>query len=334
MLHGVYSTWGPFADFFNVKEGVDVIIYAQTLDRFGSFLLSRHARQYELIASSTWEEFKQTPLTEEEEQAVDATLAARAKSVLGPRVVYKDYIKPGEDKEPVMAELTAKEYARRYIMYPNLAWDACLEGGGSDAFRDIFEWLDVTIGYFIEHPEYQLVIKTHPAELVWEKCTVGVAEYISKKYPDLPDNIYILMPDTPLTAYDLVFPDIICLVFNGTTGLELATQGIPVLAGGKAHYIYAGVVINIKTKGEYLSHIENPERLREFGRQNQKLAKKYAYFYFHKLMIRMPFYQGTTWGDIDWDALRRMDEILDDNGTIMNICRRLADREDVVLPFN
>jgi len=332
MLHGVYATWGPFADFFSSKE-VDVIIYAQMVTPFGSFMFSRHEREYELVAKNTWAAFKQVPLTNEEEVEIDAYLSARFKGVLGPRLIFDAHFKPTSDKESALAALSGKNYFRCYVLYTNLAWDACLEGQGSSAFKDIFAWLDTTIGYFRKHADYQLIIKPHPAELVWEKCTLAIADYVANKYPDLPENIYVLKPDTPLTAYDLVFPGTVCLVFNGTTGLELATQGIPILAGGNAHYVDAGVVRKIETVEEYLGLLDNPVELFEIARKNQKLAKKYAYFYFLRLGIRIPFYRGDVWGDIDWAAMKKINEILDNDGTVMHICKRIIGKEDIVLPL-
>jgi len=332
MLHGIYATWGPFADFF-INKGVDVVVYAKMVARFGNYLFTRNTREFELMAEGTWAEFKKTPLTDEEEAEIDAYLSARFKGALGERLIYEKNIDPASDRQARLAALSDDGYSRRYALYPNLAWDACVEGRGSTAFNDLFTWLKTTIDYFREHTDYQLIIKLHPAELVWEKGTRSVAEYIADRYPDLPDNITMLMPDTPLTAYDLIAPSTICLTYGGTIGLELATQGVPVLAGGNAHYIDAGVIRKIENVEEYMRLLDNPAELSEFARKNQGLAKKYAYFYYLRLMINIPFYREDGFGKIDWEAMKHINELLDDNGTVMQICKRIIGKEDIVLPF-
>ena len=332
MLHGIYATWGPFADYF-ISQGVDVIIYAQTASRLGCFLFSRNSREYELVAKKAWTDFSKSPLSDEEEAQIDAYLSSRFQGTLGERLVYEKNIDPKSDKKAALTALSDKGYSKRYVLFPNLAWDACVEGRGSPVFVDIFSWLEGTIDYFTKHPDYQLIIKLHPAELVWEKGTTSVGEYIRSKFPELPRNISVLKPDTPLSAYDLITSDTICLTFNGTIGLEMATQGVPVLAPGNAHYIDAGITRKVGVAREYFRLLDNPAELIEFARKNQKLAKKYAYFYFLRVMIPIPFYRTDIWGPIDRAALGKINEILDDNRTVMQICQRIIGKEDIVLPF-
>lgn len=332
MLHGIYATWGPFADFF-INKGVDVIIYAQTVGRFGCFMFGRNRREYELIAPKTWAELRQTPLTDEEEKQIDDYFSARFKGTLGERIIYEKNIDPTSDKHSSLSSLSDEKYLRRYVLYPNLAWDACVEGRGSAAFNDLFAWLRAIIDYFKAHTDYQLIIKLHPAELVWEKGTRSVAEYISHEYSNLPENIFVLPPDTPLTAYELITPGAICLTFMGTIGLELAVQGVPVLAGGNAHYIDAGVVCKIETAAEYMNLLDNPAELFEFAKNNQKLAKKYAHFYYFRLMIKIPFYRDDAPFCFNWAEMNKINKILDDNGAVMRICRRIIGKDDIVFPL-
>jgi hypothetical protein len=332
MLHGIYATWGPFADYF-IDKGVDVIVYAQASARFGSFAFARNTREFELIARDTWEDFKQQPLSEEEARQVDELLSARTSGAVGERIIYNQFIAMNDDISNAPSLLSGEGYERRYALFPNLAWDACVESRGSAAFKDLFAWLETTIGYFMEHENYQLIIKLHPAELVWEKGTRSVAEFIAERYPELPGNIYVLPPDTALTAYELLTPGTVCLTYGGTIGLEMAARGVPVLAGGNAHYIDAGIVPKIATAGEYLHLLDNPAHLAKQAEKNRELAKKYAYFYFLRLMIRIPFYRDDIMGKMDWEAMKNINEILDDEGTVLKICRRIVQREDILLPL-
>lgn len=332
MLHGIYSTWGPFVDYFRAKN-IDVIIYANIPFRFGHFLFSRNSREYELVAKKTWDEFSKIPLSDDEESQVDHYLSNRFKGDAGDHWLYKKNFQAISEKQLLFKSLVNKKYSRRYVLYPNLAWDACVEGRGSAIFKDIFDWIDVLINYFKKKQDYQLIIKPHPAELVWERGTKGITDYISNQYPNLPKNIIVLNPDTPLRAYELVTPHTICLTFNGTIGLELATQKTPVLVAGSCHYKDAGVVYNIKTFEEYLNLLDNPEKLISFAKANVKLAKKYAYFYFFKSLIRIPFYRDDRWSAMDWGIVQNTEKLLDDTGPIVQVCRKIINGEDIVNPL-
>jgi len=332
MLHGIYSTWGPFVDYFRNKN-IDVIIYGNMPLRFGTFLFNRNGREYELMNEKTWNNFKQIPLSDNEESQLDYYLSARFKGAVGDQLMYKKNFTLISKKQSLLRFLFNKRYSRRYILYPNLTWDACVEGRGSTIFKDIFSWIGTTIEYFQKRREYQLVIKPHPAELIWEKGTKSITDYISEKYPNLPENIVVLKPDTPLKAYDLITPDAIYLTFNGTIGLELATQGVPVLVVGNSHYKDAGVVYKVNTLKEYLSLLDDPQELISFAKTNIKLAKKYAYFYFFKSMIQIPFYRKDKWSTIDWRVVANTDKLLDENSNIIKICQKIMKREDVVVPL-
>lgn len=333
MLHGIYCIWGPFADYFRTKN-IDVIVYSNTGGfRFGDFAFIRNVREFELIAKKSWDEFKKTPLTRTEESLIDSCLAERAKGLIGDQLLYRENFNIRLKKQELLKLLSAKKYSKRYVLYPNLAWDACVEGRGSNIFKDIFSLIDTTINYFIKKPNYQLIIKPHPAELVWERGTESIANYISNKYPKLPKNIAVLKPDTPLSAYDLIKSGTIGITFNGTIALEMATRGMPVLVTGDSHYKDAGVVYEIKTLKEYLNLFDNPKKLISFAKNNIELAKKYAYFYFLKLPIKIPFYSEDKWSTINWKCLSNPEEVLTDNSNIIKICRKIIENKDVVNPL-
>ena len=334
MLHGIYATWGPFFDYFRIKN-IDVIIYGGANFHLGHFSFIRNARAHEIIARKTWDNFKQIPLSVDEETQIDAYLVRRFKGAAGDQLAFKENFDVESKKKSLIKAFFNKKYSRRYVMYPNLAWDACVEGGGSVIFKDIFSWIDTVIDYFKRKTDYQLIVKPHPAELVWEKCSRGIRDYIYEKHGSLPENIVILKADTSLTAHDLIAPETICLSFSGTVGLESATQGIPVLVAGNIHYKDAGVVYKIKTLKEYLSLLDNPEKLISFAKANTKIAKKYAYFYFFKALIRIPLYSGDKWEwwAIHWDVIRRTEELFDKKGPIIKICKKIIKGEDIVNPL-
>jgi hypothetical protein len=332
MLHGEYSTWGPFFNYFRTK-GIDVIIYGNTPVRFGNFVFGQNCREFDLIAKKTWEKFKKSSLSEEEESQIDTYLSNRFKGSVGDHLMYKKNFRVISKKQLLLKSLFNKRYSRRYVLYSHLGWDACLEERGSAFFKDFFDWLDLIINYFQKKQDCQLIIKPHPAELVWEKGTKSITNYISNRYPNLLENIIVLSPDTPLRAYELVTPDTICLTFNGTIGLELATRATPVLIAGTSHYSDAGVVYKVNDLQEYLELLANPRKLISFAKNNVRLAKKYAYFYFFKLLIRIPFYRDDRWSVIDWKSMANIEKLLADDSNVIKVCQKIINGEDVVNPL-
>jgi hypothetical protein len=56
------------------------------------------------------------------------------------------------------------------------------------------DWVMQTIEWFIRHPEKQLIVKVHPAEVVIGTNQPFVKE-IERLYPNLPSNIRVIPPE-------------------------------------------------------------------------------------------------------------------------------------------
>lgn len=328
-LHGIYSTWGPFFEYFRKKK-IEVLVYGIMSFRFGHFVFSRNNKEVDLIGPKSWEDFKKKPLSEQEEAQIDGYLSARFKGDMGELEMFRKNFNDFSEKETILSSLSNRKYLRRYVLFPNLSWDSSVGGQSLNIFKDMFAWIDQMINYFKEKPNYQLIIKPHPAELVWEKESKRVADYILTHHPNLPENIIVLKADVPLRAYDLVAPETICLVYSGTLGLELAIQENPVLNAAGSHYSDAGIVYPVKSLEEYLSLVDNPDKLISFVKSNQKLAKKYAYFYFFKSIIRVPFYRDDKWSTIDWKVVADVKKLLGDKSNLIKICQKIINKEEIV----
>lgn len=328
MLHGIYSTWGPFLSYFRLK-GRETYVYDNKLSRFGNFTFFHNCEAFKTFGQS-WADFKD--LSKEEESEINAYLNERFKGKVGEYLMYKgDFEDPERTK--ILKSLFRDNYKRRYVLFPNVGWDGSIKGDISNIFDDMFDWVDKTVEFFKEHKDYQLIIKSHPAELIFvsQGKNKSIAEYIIERHSPLPSNITILMPDTPLKAYDLIGPDIVSITYDGTIGLELGTLGLPAIVVSETHYGTAGVAKKIETKEDYFNLIENPNELIEFAKKNINLAKKYAYFYFFKSMVRVPFYRNDRWSTIDWSKINK--ELFKEDSNLIKICRRIINNQDVINPL-
>lgn len=330
LLHGVYSTWGPFVDYFRNK-GTDTIVYLNMAARFGHFIFRKNTKFNEVDSMDLWSSFKKNPLKEAEKKELDDYLSKRFSGKISDQKLYSNEFNPRSDKQAILNLIREKKYSRRYIMYPSLTWDCAMEGQISNIFSDIISWIDITVDFFKKHPEYQLIIKSHPAELVWEKTSKTVGQHIADRYSPLPGNITVLPPDAPVSAYELLVPGVVGIVYNGTLGLELAVEGIPVMVvADNVHYKQAGAVYDIKTLDEYLGLILNPEKIIFFAKERREMARRYAYFYLFKSTIRNPIFKKDLWSVIDWKFLSRPKKVFDENGLVMDITRKIINGEDII----
>ncbi len=332
MLHGIYSTWGSFLEYFRLKN-IETVLYNNMPPRFGHFLFNRNSRINEIVAKEEWAKFSRSLLTPEQGAQLNVYFGQRFKERASDQDLYEKNYSTKIKKKSLLEFLSKKKYSRRYVLYPNLAWDVDIEGKVSDIFEDIFSWIDITIEFFKNKKDYQLIIKPHPGELIWDQCSVGIADYIKQKHAPLPGNITILAADVPLKAYDLITPGTVCLTFNGTIGLESAISGVPALVVAATHYKEAGIVYEIKSLNEYLELLDNPKDVIAFAKNNVQLARKYAYFYFFKSMVRIPFYKDDRWSVIDWEAVGDIGKLLDDDSNVIKICKKIIEKKDVINPL-
>lgn len=331
-MHGFYSTWGPFLSYFSQK-GVNVFTQENMLPRLGYFSFARNNRSNKPFSEKEWEDFIKNPLKKEEEKTIDEYLQKRFKGISGDQEMFTKNFSSQAEKKSILDYLFSNDYQKRYAMFPNLAWDAGIEGHISEIFEDAFAWIDAVVKFFKTKKNYQLIIKPHPGELIWEGCSRSVKEYILAKHGPLPENIVLLNANVPLRAYDLIRKDTIALTYNGTIGMELAAMGAPVLLSAYTRYREAGAVLEVKTLEEYMNLLENPEKLFLFAKNHIELAKKYAYFYFFKLFVRVPFYKDSEWSALDWNFINNQEKMFGKDSNVMKICQKIMNKEDVLEPL-
>lgn len=332
LLHGIYATWGPFLEYFR-NAGIATVMYGNMPSRFGHFIFYRTAKVNAIVAPKEWERFKKLPLAKEEEACVDSYIGRRTKGQDGDQQWYKKNFDRSLQARQLLDTLSEKSYRFRYVCYTNLAWDVYVEGHECKFFDDVFDWLNATITFFIDHPEFQLIIKPHPGELIWDKTSQSIYHYVLEHYPNLPKNICVLPANVPLNAYDLLTEKTIGLVFNGSLGLDLANLGIPVLVVADIHYKDALTVYPVQSLEDYLALLKNPLPLFAFAKRHVKLAKKYAYFYYYKIMMRIPFYRDDKWSEIDWEVMNNSKKMLALSSSLMKVAKAVITRRDILNPL-
>ena len=171
-------------------------------------------------------------------------------------------------------------------MFTNLTWDASLEVQ-SAPFPNMFEWLERTINLFEGRDDVELVVKTHPAEKA-RVTREPVKEWIEEHLGPLASNVTVLPPDTEVNTYELIDDLDLGVVYSSTVGLEMVTQGVPVVVGGDSHYCDLDITYDPVTASEYVELLSSPADI-ELAEEMPVRAERYVNFFFFDKHIDYPF---------------------------------------------
>jgi hypothetical protein len=97
-------------------------------------------------------------------------------------------------------------------------------------FESQIEWIKFLVKEFQIRPNLQLVVRVHPREFPnkRESVTSQHAKDLLRELDNLPLNVFVNWPSDEISLYDLVQVVDVGLVATSTTGLQLATLGIPI----------------------------------------------------------------------------------------------------------
>lgn len=216
-----------------------------------------------------------------------------------------------ENKETTLSRLKIFQDNRRIVlMCPNVAWDSAVLGRDI-CFNSLVEWVRQTVRFFSTRKDSWLIIRIHPAETM-----IGtgqpLADIIQKSCPRLPDHIRVIGADDTVNTYDLMDICDFGLVYNSTTGLEMAMRGIPVIVTARPHYVGKGFTMDVETPEEYFMVIEQmlpKARGHRLSDRQIELAWCYADVYFFRWPKPFPWCLGTFWEDMDrWPMARVLSE--------------------------
>lgn len=267
--HGCYSQWGNFFDYckiHNIPSKWYVRGETNTII-FDMDLLGKQFEQYIKIKNE---------LDENEKKELYDFMNKRIKGEEGQVRLYEFKIQKNNE---LIKKFNLNEYDKNYALFPNVPWDLSLLQANI-VFKDIFDWIFTTINFFEKNNDKQLLIKIHPSEKYVMQSKKTVLDNIKENYSNLTENITIIPPDTNISPYSL-FPFIDAgIVYNGTIGLEMAINEIPVIVSGDAHYGNKGFTYDVKSKTDYEKILcSNLKPI------DKKLAELYSYFYLIKSFI-------------------------------------------------
>ncbi|MBN1824279.1 MAG: hypothetical protein JW803_08175 [Endomicrobiales bacterium] len=277
MQHGIYASWGSFVEYAkNVGIKDRVYAFADFYDCGLVFDIFKAGSEYEKYLELRGNR----ELNEKEKKELNAFLSKRKKSLLGQIKLYKNV-----KNLPQGFMESLKSYKRVYMIFPNLTWDPGIENLNT-IYSNIWEWISHTIELFKDKPEYKLILKPHPSDILSQE---SLEQKIKHKYADIKENITILPADVKLKAYDF-FPHIHRgIVYSGTVGIEMSLDNIPVITAGMARYKGLGFTFDAKDKKDYERLLFSDEL--KITDEMRKQLELFADFYFIKSTVDFPVFK-------------------------------------------
>jgi hypothetical protein len=219
-----------------------------------------------------------------------------------------------DDDMASFAERTGLDWSHPVVgMLTNVVWDAQLHYP-ANAFPGMVDWALRTIAYFETRPDLQLLIRVHPGELAptggSTKSRQPMVEEIEARFPRLPRNVFVIPPESPISTYTAMLRCDSVIVYGTKTGVELTSFGVPVIVGGEAWIRNKGLTLDASTAEEYFRLLDRLPLGRRMDEQTVARARRYAFHFFFRRMIPLPFLKPVNAWPPFVMSVDRLDELL------------------------
>ncbi|HTL70411.1 MAG TPA: hypothetical protein VL404_03875 [Candidatus Eisenbacteria bacterium] len=172
------------------------------------------------------------------------------------------------------------------VAYTSCSFEANV-GRKDRVFADQTEWLSSLIRFFASKPQFQLVIRVHPAEVRpgdW-RSNESIHDFVLRNCAPLPGNVRLVGPGDRISSHRLGDLADSVLVYDSTIGIELAERKKCVITAAHSHYADRGFTRDPAGPAGYFStlteSLEHPGPLS--GRERDVLVDYVAWLFFRRL---------------------------------------------------
>jgi hypothetical protein len=314
--HGIYLPQGVVQ---KVARQRQVTFYSWHFGyRKSTLIFSRGDTYHRELTYAQPAAFEQ-PLREEQVSRISKYLRSR---VTG----GQDWIHFNRTPKPFSAGGAKRGY---FVCYTSVDWDAALHFPAS-VFSSQFDFLDKLIGIFAETPDYDLVIRVHPAEVTgFHPAALSVQTYLADRI--LPPNVKIIGPADTTSSYDLAENCVASIVYNTKLGIELPPGGIPVIVAGDCWIRDKGFSYDVNSLEDLEGFIRNAADLTVTAEQRAR-ALQFAYYFYYRRCIDTP---ELTSGGPKFQVAVSADGVLqarEKGQGIVFIADRILHSQDIMLP--
>ena len=287
--HGLYVPQGPVGEVCR-ETGVRVVNWVVAY-RSNSFILSEGDTYHHTLMTEPVSDWRDMAWGERQKAEITAYLKSRWR---GERDWIGFHEKPDEDAAALAASLGLDLSKPVIGMLSNVVWDAQLHYP-ANAFPSLIDWAARTIDYFRRRPDLQLLLRIHPAEVRGtSRSRQPLLAEIEKRFPDLPRNVFIIPPESPVSTYAAMELCDSVLIYGTKTGVELTAVGIPVVVAGEAWIKNKGLTLDASTPEDYFRILDSLPLKHRLDPDVVEAAQKYAYHFFFRRMMPLPFLEKVS----------------------------------------
>ncbi len=296
--HGIYVPQGTLVEFFK-KKNCKVVTWTPSYRR-GTFIFSPDESYHHAMITEEPTSWENIDLNRKKNRILKKYMNARSHGGM-------DWIRFSDTR----TEGSSRNFKGRdfYLALTSVSWDAELHYK-SRAFPNMKSWLEATVAFFKDNPHLNLVIRIHPAELTSpNKSREPMAQFLANLNISSYSNISVIPPENKLSTYKLIDKARVILIYNTKTGIEAAYMGKPVITAGEAWLKGKGISFDAFSPSEYLKLLEKFSVKKNMNKNQIYRAKKYAYHFFFRRMIKIKLFAESNYDDllpnriISWEEL-------------------------------
>lgn len=168
------------------------------------------------------------------------------------------------------------------IIYSHILYDTIFFFG-TELFENYANWLIETVKIAISNKHLEWFIKIHPSN-IWREEFGGKDQpiyeevrLIDKFIGKLPPHVHIILPNSEINPLTWMKITDFGITVRGTSGLELAAMGKPVITAGTGRYESKGFTIDPKTVEEYRNILNDLPNIEILSAESIELAQRFAY---------------------------------------------------------
>ena len=287
--HGIYIPQGMIVEVAR-SLGVRVVTYNPAY-RKHSFIFSHDASYHFTMIEEPaehWKTYAWTP-----------GLAEEAKGYLDSRRFgHNDWVRFHEERQedvvPLLRDAGCNPDRPYVALLTSVVWDAQLHYR-SNAFANMLDWLNQTVAYWRHRDDLQLLIRVHPAEVRGMiPSRQRVVDELAREFPTLPAGVFVFGPEHPVSTYALCENADSVIIFNTKAGAEMSALGVPVIVAGEAWIRGKDFTQDVSSPSQYFKLLDALPGHRRLSAEQHALAMRYAYHFFFRRMIPLPFVHEDT----------------------------------------
>jgi hypothetical protein len=266
-------------------RGIKVVSREMFIESFDCHIYAVNSSCEDPKIPHAWAQAREIPLTPEQEEVLDDNLKGLPAYA---RQVEYDPILEGRPSA-IRTQLNLSPDRRLLVLFTNVSWDLFV-AERDFAFDGQMKWIAATLDFIRRHPELELVVRAHPAEIVPKFRTRGrIVQQIEEQFGPVPSNVRLIGPESTISSDTLRSMASLNLVYCSSVGMEAVIAGQPVLICGNPYYARKGFTINVDSPSQYDQLLEDHAAGEPLilPPQSVELARRFLYLFKFRYGIRM-----------------------------------------------